>query len=259
MESRYLFGTTGAAARRLELLARVFQESTREFLRAVAVDAEIPLAVDVGCGPGLTTRLIAETLKCRRVVGLDSSREFIAMAHRATDDRVGFALHDVCAVPFPCGSAGLIFCRFLLTHLPDPSAAAEKWATQLDRGGLLMIEKTESIRTERLVFADYLAIVEATLVANSNRLYAGRVLASMRPHSLRLARGDIRTVPVDDADAAAMFALNMEAWKDNAFVRANYSADTIARLARELNEIAAGAAGVSGIRWEMHQSAFARD
>lgn len=259
MRSRYLFGASDAAARRLELLARVFRESTREFLRAAAGSAQISLAIDLGCGPGLTTRLIAETLSCKRVLGLDSSPEFIEIARRSASDRVDFAPHDVCAVPFPCASAGLVFCRFLLTHLADPAAAVEQWTTQIDRGGILMIEETEAIRTERPPFADYLAIVEAMLAGNSNRLYAGRALAAMRPRSLGLARGDLRTVPVTDADAAAMFALNMEAWKGSDFVRANYSGDAIARLARELNRIANSGPEASGIRWEMRQSAFVRD
>ena len=33
MESRYLFGASASAARRPELLARLFRESTRDFLR----------------------------------------------------------------------------------------------------------------------------------------------------------------------------------------------------------------------------------
>jgi SAM-dependent methyltransferase len=259
MKSRYLFGASKAAARRLELLARVFRESTREFLLTASARAEIALAIDLGCGPGMTTRLIVETLNCKRVLGLDSSPEFIEMARREASERVEFALHDVGVAPFPCGAADLVFCRFLLTHLSDPNATVEQWATQLERGGLLMIEETETIRTERLVFADYLAIVEAMLAGNSNRLYAGRALAAMRPQSVTLVRSDIRTVPVDDGDAAAMFALNMEAWKDNDFIHSNCSPDEITRLARELKEIAEHRAGVSSIRWEMRQSAFVKD
>jgi hypothetical protein len=192
------------------------------------------------------------------VVGLDSSPEFIESARRSPDARVDFALHDVCAAPFPYGKAGLIFCRFLLTHLLDPEAAAEIWATQMDHGGLLMIEETEAIRTERPVFLEYLAIVKAMLARNSNRLYAGRLLADMRPRSLTLAHSDIRSVPVDNADAAAMFALNMNAWKESNFVRANYSGASIAKLEHELKSIADRDAGVCGIRWAMRQSVFAK-
>ncbi len=52
-------------------------------------------------------------------------------------------------VPFPCGSADVIFCRLLLSHLKEPEAAAARWATELNPGGFL-------IRTARPVFARYI-------------------------------------------------------------------------------------------------------
>jgi trans-aconitate 2-methyltransferase len=71
------------------------------------------LAVDLGCGPGWTTGLMAKTLKFERVVGYDTSENFIAQA-RSKIRWAAFDVHDVTSVPFPCGLADLIFCRFLL-------------------------------------------------------------------------------------------------------------------------------------------------
>ena len=56
-----------------------------------------------------------------------------------------------------------------------------------------------------------------------------------------------------------MFALNIQAWSGNDFIRANYSAEAIARLARELKKMAERGTTVSGIRWKMRQSAFTRN
>jgi trans-aconitate 2-methyltransferase len=115
--SEYLFGDSDIAAQRLKMLAGVYQESTRVFLQNAAGSAHFPLALDLGCGPGFTTRLVAATVLCDRVIGFDASAGFIEMARRDANERLSFLQHDVTAVPFPCERANLIFARFLLTHL----------------------------------------------------------------------------------------------------------------------------------------------
>ncbi|GAG40450.1 unnamed protein product, partial [marine sediment metagenome] len=66
----YAFGDTEIAATRLGMVARVFEPASRAFLREVDPAAR-ELVVDLGCGPGHTTALLAEALQCRRTVGLD--------------------------------------------------------------------------------------------------------------------------------------------------------------------------------------------
>ena len=142
----YLFGDTDLAARRLEVLARVFREPTRAFLRD-AVSTAPAVAVDLGCGPGFTTRLLAETLACRQTVGLDSSQFFIDHASSITIPAVSFELHDVTALPLPVDPIDLLYSRFLLTHLPHPSELVTRWIGELRPGGLLLLEEPEWIET----------------------------------------------------------------------------------------------------------------
>ena len=68
----YLFGDSELAAKRLEAVARVYRQPTREFL-VDAVKTTPSLAVDLGCGLGLTTHLLSETLGSRCTVGLDNA------------------------------------------------------------------------------------------------------------------------------------------------------------------------------------------
>jgi trans-aconitate methyltransferase len=73
----YSFGDTPTAAQRLAVMARVFEPEMRTFLGTCA-HLRPELAIDLGCGPGFTTRLLAETLQARRTVGLDVSNALSA-------------------------------------------------------------------------------------------------------------------------------------------------------------------------------------
>jgi trans-aconitate 2-methyltransferase len=257
MEAQYLFGDSDSAARRLQLLARVFAESTRRFLREAAPATELALAIDLGCGPGFTTQLIAETHPCARVIGLEASPRFIEIARAGVGERVAFELHDVSAVPFPASPADLIFCRLLLTHLQDPAGAVAKWATQLKPRGLLMVEEVEAIRTAHPVFSRYVRIVEAMLASQRNCLYAGPLVGAIGVSAgLAIVRSGVRAIPVRSCDAAKMFVLNMQAWKDGDFVRANYPAASIGELEAALGEIARDESASPEIEWDMRQTVF---
>src|SRR5207244_4984965 len=67
LSSQYAFGDTELASRRLALVAEVFDGPTRDFIFTEALSRP-PLALDLGCGPGHTTRLLAEITGADRVV-----------------------------------------------------------------------------------------------------------------------------------------------------------------------------------------------
>ena len=255
---RYLFGDSDVASHRLRVLAEVFAESSRRFLRAAAPDGP-GLAVDVGCGPGYTTRLVADVLRPLRTVGIDRSEAFIAEARRAGGGNVSYLVHDAAAVPFPIGPADLIYARFVATHLHDPTATIRSWATQLVPGGRLLLDEVDSISTANRVLSRYLAILTALLEHQGNRLYVGPTLSNVAaPGPLRSKIDTVRRLRVPDGRAATMFRLNLETWRDHPFVADTYGADAVRRLADEL-EAEAGAAGTaSTTEWGMRQIAFER-
>lgn len=252
----YSFGDSDLAARRLDLLAKVFRESTREFL-AIAAANRPEVAIDLGCGPGHTTHLIGEALGCRSVVGIDASSHFHEIARKTANSRVRFELADVSVVALPGAPADLIFCRFLLTHLRDPVDTASKWASQLRPSGLLMMEETEHIETRNSTFARYLEIVAAMLAAQSHTLYAGRMLAMLGDRiGLGIVRNHSYRLKVSNADAAGMFAMNMDAISSNEFVRARFSAAEMAELRTSLEDLARDRTSRSGIEWALRQTAL---
>jgi SAM-dependent methyltransferase len=258
--AQYLFGDTDPAVQRLQLLAVVYQESTRAFLARVAASGHFRFALDLGCGPGFTTRLMADTLACDRVIGLDASPAFIQLASGNSDERFSFLEYDIRAIPFPTGRANLIFSRFLLTHLRNAAEIAAKWLTQLEPQGLLLLEETESIHTSDRIFAHYLEIVEEMLAGHWNQLYAGHVVAGLNFRSeVKLVTNELTSVPVRNCDAARMFALNLQTLKENTFIRANYSPDSIVELEHALAEIARNESAASEIEWKLRQAAWSKE
>jgi trans-aconitate 2-methyltransferase len=219
---RYAFGDGDAPARRLGLLAEVFDPTSREFLVREAPPAP-GLALDLGCGPGYTTRLMARALGPRRTLGLDVSADFVARAARQAPPGVAFAVHDVANRPFPEGPPDLVYARLLVAHLVDPEAAIAAWTTQLAPGGVLLVEDTEGIDTAEPVLDEYVARVADRLEARGHRLYPGTLLGALASSS-RLA-----TVSPVTSRAAAMFRLNLDSWCDDPVVHG--------RLARGLEHL----------------------
>jgi 2-polyprenyl-3-methyl-5-hydroxy-6-metoxy-1,4-benzoquinol methylase len=153
----------------------------------------------------------------------------------------------------------MLFCRFLVTHLADPADVLEKWATQLNHGGLLMLEEVERIDTVHPVLRSYAGIVEAMLQSQSNTLYAGPLIAKLdTPQGLQHVASEVRRVAVVNSDAADLFRLNMRVWKEYAFIRENYSEKTIRDLDSALEAIARERAAASDIEWGMRQVIFQR-
>lgn len=258
MTDTYLFGDSDLAARRLRLVAEVFAATSREFMILAA--ARCPsLAVELGCGPGHTTHLLADALACRQVVGLDSSDHFIALAGKTATAQVSFRLHDATTVPFPVGPCDVIYARFLLTHLVEPDALIATWATQLRPGGRLLVEEADSIDTAEPALETYLSIAEATLRDGGCDLYVGRWLGAMQtPGVLATRLNRVVSLPLTNHLAAKMFSLNIRTWKHSAFVQENYSSATIRQLEDDLAALAAAPTDQKGIQWRLRQLALER-
>jgi len=253
----YAFGDTLPAARRLGLVAEVFEPASRAFFEGFT-EAAPRLAVDLGCGPGHTTRLLAAVLRPRRTLGLDQSEAFVALARAGAPATVELAVHDVTTTPFPHGPADVAFCRFLLSHLADPAAALDAWATQLAPGGLLLVEEVEQIHTGHPTLRRYLDMVAALLAARGHRLEIGPLLDEL-PDPPGLARRGSRVAPLvpPGARVAAMFGMNLAVWRDDA-LGAGVAGE------RELDGLADGLAALAhaeepaAISWGLRQLSFER-
>jgi SAM-dependent methyltransferase len=252
---QYTFGDTPLAVERLRLVAEVFAPSSQAFL-AETVTGPPELALDVGCGPGASTRLVARVTGAARTVGLDASPTFLEVAAIDAPARMGFTRHDVTTVPLPEAPADLIYCRLLLAHLPEPAALVAEWATQLTPRGQLLVDEIDWMEVRIPEFVAYEEIVLDLVGSRGAPMYAGPIVANVRDGPGWAQRAStVRTVPVGTAAAARMFAMNVATWRDDTHIREHYAADDIEQLRRALATLTHSAA-TGDIEWGMRQTVY---
>ena len=182
----YLFGDTNVAAERLRLLAQVFERSSVDFLNQTGIEAgRGTTIIDLGCGPGHTTRLLAGRFPRHQIIGIDNSAHFIEMARIVGGPHCRFVIHDVTSMPLPADPCDAMYGRFLLTHLQDIPACIARWTGQLKRGGQMVFEEVEAIETDHEVLCRYLQIVQNMFEARSQTLYVGPSIDTLDTPGLR--------------------------------------------------------------------------
>lgn len=254
MKSDYSFGDTPGAASRLALLARVFAEPSRGFLAQAGL-AGCELAVDLGCGPGLTTRLLADSLGSRRTVGLDASPAFLAEARATAGPDLEFAEHDATRLPLPTGPADVVYARMLCSHLSDPEAAVRGWRGALRADGRLLLDEVEWIRTASPTFRRYLALVESLLAARGQCLAVGPRLAALAlADPGRVVSNRVRVHAVDPRAAAELFSRNLAQLREGGGAGGLPDATGLDALARELDGLRRK--GGPAITWGLRQLAL---
>jgi SAM-dependent methyltransferase len=251
----YTFGDSDRAAQRLALLARVFEPASREFLAAAGRRGGA-LAVDLGCGPGHTTELLARTLESEHTVGLDSSPAYVEAARRRVAAGCEFICHDVLSAPYPTGRADTLYARFLVSHLAEPGAAIGVFASQLAPRGRLLLDEVEWIRSDAEPFRRYLALVEAVLASQGQCLFIGPLVAAFAAREARTVTHRVRELAVDPCDAAGMFSLNWETLREHAAVAERTTASERDALAEALAALRDGGAQGPPITWGLRQVGF---
>ena len=93
--------------------------------------------VDVGCGPGNLTGLLASRWPQAVIEGIDSSPEMIAAAPDVP--RVSFAIGDA-ADWQPTGDVDVVVSNAALQWIPRHQELMAKWACALPRGGWLAVQ-----------------------------------------------------------------------------------------------------------------------
>jgi ubiquinone/menaquinone biosynthesis C-methylase UbiE len=155
--------TVAALAERLEVRAADPRQRQlwADFLSRASFPAGAQV-LEVGCGTGVITELIAALPTVSRTVGIDPSGELVERA-RSRMTGVTFDVGDGRALPYDDESFDAVVFATTLCHVPDPALAlAEAWRVVRPGGSLLVYEGDYNTATVGLSAYDPLqACVEA--------------------------------------------------------------------------------------------------
>lgn len=112
--------------------------------------AQVPLAeaarvVDIGCGPGNSTELLAERFPGAELTGVDSSAAMLATA-RERLPRATFIEADVAGWS-PDGAVDLLFANAVFQWVPDHLSVLARLLESLTPGDVLAVQPIENPTT----------------------------------------------------------------------------------------------------------------
>lgn len=163
-----------------EQYVRFERERTRPVrdLLGAAPAIEPRRAVDVGCGPGNSTEVLAERFPGAEIIGLDSSPDMIAAARRRLP-AVQFSMQDlrawVAGPPQP--AVELILANAVLQWVPDHETLLPALLARLEPGGVLAVQVPDNLAEPAQVLM--------------------REVAAEGPWATKLADADASRVPIE--------------------------------------------------------------
>jgi SAM-dependent methyltransferase len=139
----YVLATGEAAAYRLRILHNLYGPGTCRVLVESGLRGGMRVA-DLGCGVGMVTALLAELVGPEgHVVGIDSSAAQLVQARERSSEcgtNTSFVEASATNTGLPPESFDVVYCRFLLIHLPEPERALREMFTLLKPNGILVCE-----------------------------------------------------------------------------------------------------------------------
>lgn len=131
-----------------------FKEHTLFWLEILGEENSAPdLVLDLGCGPGRFTVLLAKRSKL--VIAVDVNREMLMLVKAKRDqlglsDRIFPVLGDVQNLPFQDGCADMINSMGTLVHVPNQQDAINEIHRVVEPGGSIIVDQTNPLSLEFL-------------------------------------------------------------------------------------------------------------
>ncbi len=172
------------------------QALRRDFLSDVSFPQHAHV-LEVGCGTGVLTRVIARLPQAETVIGIDPTPAFLEKARNLSADlrNIAFEVADGRSLPFDEGTFDVVVFDSTLCHIPGPeSAIAEAFRVLCANGLLAVFDGDYATTTVALSANDPLQACVDMMLANSvNDRYlvrrlptmiraAGFTIASVRSH-----------------------------------------------------------------------------
>lgn len=144
MTAKYSIEGGLSGKQRLDVLARVCAPYTNALLDRVGV-SDRASCLDVGCGGGHVSRELARRAAHGSVVGVDLDPTVLelAAADTAAADITNLEFRRGDATQLDAASYDIVYARFLLRHVAQPSEIVAVMAQALKPGGVLIVEDND--------------------------------------------------------------------------------------------------------------------
>ncbi len=249
----YTFGDTDLAGQRLALLAIAYEPATRDLLDRWGPRAP-GHALDLGSGPGYTTRLLHEALAPAQTTGIDASPRYVAEAQRTAPSGVSFVVQDLLKPPFAVAPGDLIFCRHLVAHVADPGAAFAAWTALGRPGARLIIQETETIASDDPTLARYYESVAAMQAGHGQKMQIGRHLeAALARTPWQIEHRAARALTLDPRLMARIHVMNLRTWRHDPAATALYTPGALDDLDARLAAIAEGTTPAAVVKNQLRE------
>ena len=151
-------------------------EETKAFwmnsLKAVLPQAPVGKCLDLGCGTGRFTAVLAQTF-AYPVVGVEPSEAMLAVARAEDIPDVEWKQGSAESIPLESASVGLVFMSQVFHHLNKPQEALEEIHRVLSPGGSLVIRNGTAENNEE---TEWLRCFPESLAFDGKRIPTRRAL-----------------------------------------------------------------------------------
>ena len=143
VKGEYVLATGNAAANRLRILHNIYGPGARALLIRAGIQHGMRV-VDLGCGTGMVTQLMAKLVgPTGEVIGVDYSAAQVEQARASLPagiTNVRFIQASATDTGLPREAFDLVYCRFLLIHLTEPESALREMRELLKPDGIIVCE-----------------------------------------------------------------------------------------------------------------------
>ena len=171
---------------RLKRQAAIVSELEAKVLRDAGLKSGMRV-LDLACGPGIVSVLLAEAVAPAEVIGVDLSESLLdearAYAASRSASNVRFQQGNVYSLDDSLGQFDFIYTRFLFQHLADPETALRVIRSRLAPGGKLCVADIDdtwlTLHPEPDGFRSFTEQAARGQAANGGDRQVGRKLGGM--------------------------------------------------------------------------------
>ncbi len=139
----YILGNRDSEIARLEIQANLFEPLTKQTLLKAGLKKGMS-CIDIGCGSGAVTRLMARMVgNTGHVIGVDMDKRYLEYCNRSIDStkNIEFMHDDICKSRLTDKERfDIVYSRFTFHHLTDRGEAVRSMKQLAKKRGIVMIQ-----------------------------------------------------------------------------------------------------------------------